>query len=167
MLMAVFLSNVPEAIAATTGLGAGGAAGAHHGLMAAHRRGLRWASLAGLVVLANASNATQAFINMFAGGAILAMLADTMIPEALEHGELAGLVNVMGFALAAISLPYPEQLTPPGLSAAGALAAGCGQILGAPVVSSTSPNGWPPRPVSPGRRHARQRLALDWLKEAL
>ena len=30
------------------------------------------------------------------------MLADTMMPEAFEHGgKLAGLVNVMGFALAA------------------------------------------------------------------
>ena len=44
----------------------------------------------------------QAFINMFAGGAILVMLADTMIPEAFEHGgKLAGVVNdtavVLGF----------------------------------------------------------------------
>jgi ZIP family zinc transporter len=103
MLLAVFISNVPEAIAATTGLGAGGWS---------RLRILRlWlliavvcggASLAGFVVLAQASNATQAFINMFAGGAILVMLADTMIPEAFAHGgKPAGLVNVMGFALAA------------------------------------------------------------------
>lgn len=38
-------------------------------------------------------SATRAFINMFAGGAILVMLADTMIPEAFGHGgKLAGLV---------------------------------------------------------------------------
>jgi ZIP family zinc transporter len=38
---------------------------------------------------------------MFAGGAILVMLANTMIPEAFEHGgKLAGLSTVMGFALA-------------------------------------------------------------------
>jgi zinc transporter ZupT len=60
------------------------------------------ASLGGFVLLETASDATRAFINMFAGGAILVMLADTMIPEAFEHGgKLAGLVNVMGFALAA------------------------------------------------------------------
>jgi hypothetical protein len=40
--------------------------------------------------------------DMFAGGAILVMLADTMIPEAFEHGgKPASLVKVMGFALAA------------------------------------------------------------------
>lgn len=103
MLMAVFISNVPEAIAATTGLGAGG--------WSRFRIMCLWllialvcgiASLAGFALLENASNATEAFINMFAGGAILVMLADTMIPEAVEHGgKLAGLVNVMGFALAA------------------------------------------------------------------
>ena len=103
MLIAVFISNVPEAIAATTGLGAGGWS---------RLRIMRlWvliavvcgvASLAGFVLLQDASGSTQAFINMFAGGAILVMLADTMIPEAFEHGgDLAGLVNVMGFALAA------------------------------------------------------------------
>jgi ZIP family zinc transporter len=103
MLMAVFLSNVPEAIAATTGLSAGGWSRVRImrlWLLMAVVCGA--ASLAGVVLLANVSNATQAFINMFAGGAILVMLADTMIPEAFEHGgKLAGLVNVMGFALAA------------------------------------------------------------------
>jgi zinc transporter, ZIP family len=103
MLMAVFISNVPEAIAATTGLGAGG--------WSRVRIMRLWllivvvcgvASLAGFVLLEHASHTTQAFINTFAGGAILVMLADTMIPEAFEHGgKPAGLVNVMGFALAA------------------------------------------------------------------
>jgi ZIP family zinc transporter len=103
MLMAVFISNVPEAIAATTGLGAGGWSRfriMRLWLLIAVACGV--SSLAGFVLLENASTATQAFINMFAGGAILVMLADTMIPEAFEHGgKLAGLVNVMGFALAA------------------------------------------------------------------
>jgi ZIP family zinc transporter len=103
MLMAVFISNVPEALAATTGLRAGG--------WNRFRIMRLWlfvvvvcgvASMAGFAGLEKASNATQAFINMFAGGAILVMLADSMIPEAFEHGgKLAGLVNVMGFALAA------------------------------------------------------------------
>ena len=103
MLMAVFISNVPEAIAATTGLGAGG--------WSRFRIMRLWlliavvcggASLTGFVLLENASDTTRAFINMFAGGAILVMLSDTMIPEAFAHGgKLAGLVNVMGFAVAA------------------------------------------------------------------
>ena len=102
MLMAVFISNLPEAIAATTGLASGG--------WSRFRIMRLWlimalvcgvASLAGFALFENASNATQAFINMFAGGAILVMLANTMIPEAFEHGgKLAGLSTVMGFALA-------------------------------------------------------------------
>jgi ZIP family zinc transporter len=59
------------------------------------------AALAGFALFENASNATQSFINMFAGGAILVMLANTMIIEAFEHGgKLAGLSTVTGFALA-------------------------------------------------------------------
>ena len=37
----------------------------------------------------------------FAAGAILTMLADTMMPEAFEHGgKLAGVVTTLGFAVA-------------------------------------------------------------------
>ena len=103
MLMAVFISNLPEAIAATTGLASGG--------WSRFRIMRLWlimalvcgvASLAGFALFETASNPTQAFINMFAGGAILVMLADTMMPEAFQHGgKLAGISTVMGFALAA------------------------------------------------------------------
>ena len=42
----------------------------------------------------------MAFIETFAGGAILMMLANTMIPEAYEHGgKLAGVFTVLGFAV--------------------------------------------------------------------
>jgi ZIP family zinc transporter len=102
MLMAVFISNLPEAIAATTGLASGGWSRfriIRLWLITALVCGV--AALAGFALFENASNATQAFINMFAGGAILVMLADTMIPEAFEHGgKLAGIITVMGFALA-------------------------------------------------------------------
>jgi ZIP family zinc transporter len=37
----------------------------------------------------------------FAGGAVLTMLADAMMPEAFERGgKLAGLATTLGFALA-------------------------------------------------------------------
>src|SRR5215470_5442751 len=40
------------------------------------------------------------FVQAFAGGAILMMLANTMIPEAYEHGrKLAGVFTVLGFAV--------------------------------------------------------------------
>ena len=42
-----------------------------------------------------------AFVLAFAAGAILTMLADTMMPEAFEHGgKLAGVVTTLGFAVA-------------------------------------------------------------------
>lgn len=41
-----------------------------------------------------------AVVNTFAGGAILIMLANTMIPEAYEHGgKLAGLFTVLAFGV--------------------------------------------------------------------
>ena len=41
------------------------------------------------------------FIQAFAAGAIVTMLADTMMPESFEHGgSVVGLVTVVGFALA-------------------------------------------------------------------
>ena len=37
----------------------------------------------------------------FAAGAVLTMLADTMFPEAFEHGgRAAGLLTTLGFAVA-------------------------------------------------------------------
>jgi ZIP family zinc transporter len=42
-----------------------------------------------------------AIVQAFAGGAILTMLADTMMPEAFENGgDRVGLATVLGFASA-------------------------------------------------------------------
>ena len=42
-----------------------------------------------------------AFVQAFAGGALLTMLADTMVPEASRYGgKGVGLVTTIGFALA-------------------------------------------------------------------
>jgi hypothetical protein len=42
-----------------------------------------------------------AFVLAFAAGAILTMLADTMMPEAYEHGgKLVGVLTTLGFAVA-------------------------------------------------------------------
>ena len=63
------------------------------------RRGL--ASLAGYALLEDASANTIAFVLAFAGGAVLTMLADTMMPEAFEHGgKLVGVFTTVGFAIA-------------------------------------------------------------------
>ena len=50
------------------------------------------AALAGYGLFDGASPSTPAFVNAFAAGAILTMLADTMMPEAFEHGgKLVGI----------------------------------------------------------------------------
>ena len=101
-LVAVALSNVPEAIAASTGLAkAGWAERRILGLwsLVAVVSGL--AALFGFVAFDSAPAGTVAFVLSFAGGAILTMLADTMMPEAFEHGgKLVGLVTTLGFGLA-------------------------------------------------------------------
>ena len=102
MLAAVFLSNLPEAVAATSGLTRSGWSGRNVlalWLGVALVSGL--ASLAGYAFLDDASPDTIAFVLAFAGGAILTMLADTMMPEAFEHGgRLVGVFTTLGFALA-------------------------------------------------------------------
>jgi ZIP family zinc transporter len=104
---AVFLSNLPEGIAGTAGLQKGGWD---------KWRILRlWsivviasaiASFVGATLLSGGQGDLHAFILAFAGGAILTMLADTLIPEAFENaGNLAGLMTTFGFGLAfALSL---------------------------------------------------------------
>ena len=58
-------------------------------------------SLLGYVALDSAGPAVFAFVLAFAGGAILTMLADTMMPEAFEHGgKLVGLMTTLGFGFA-------------------------------------------------------------------
>lgn len=101
MLIAVFLSNLPEAIASTTGMKAGS--------WSPKKILLLWlliavvcafASALGYALLGNASEFWVAFIKAFAAGAILMMLANTMMPEAFNHGgKLTGVFTVLGFAL--------------------------------------------------------------------
>ena len=58
------------------------------------------ASLAGYGLFDDASPETIAFMLAFAGGAVLTMLADTMMPEAFDYGgKLVGLVTTFGFAV--------------------------------------------------------------------
>jgi len=100
MLVAVFISNLPEAVAATTGMRSGG--------WSRTRILSLWlviavvcaaASAAGYGLLGNLSPLWLSFVQTFAAGAILMMLANTMIPEAYEHGgKLAGIFLVLGFA---------------------------------------------------------------------
>ncbi len=101
-LAAVFISNLPESISATTGLASGGW----------KKSRILWmwtgiavvsaiASVAGYALFQDSSPDTTAFVLAFAAGAILTMLADTMMPEAFEHGgKLVGVVTTLGFVTA-------------------------------------------------------------------
>jgi ZIP family zinc transporter len=59
------------------------------------------ASCLGCIVFRELSTEAIAATIAVAGGAILAMLADTMMPEAYEHAhDAAGLITVIGFLIA-------------------------------------------------------------------
>ena len=102
MLVAVLISNIPEAVAATSSLRAA--------RWSTSRVFLLWSAIAvasgaasavGYALLDGAAPSTVAFILAFAGGAILTMLSTSMIPEAYEHGgRVVGLVTTLGFAVA-------------------------------------------------------------------
>jgi len=99
MLVAVFVSNVPEAIAGTTGMKAGGWTNKNILLL--------WlfiavvcalSTVAGFTLFSSAHKTWMAFIQTFAAGAILMVLANSMIPESYAHGgKLTGLFLVFGF----------------------------------------------------------------------
>jgi ZIP family zinc transporter len=99
ILAAIFISNIPEGLASTADL-------------KRDNRGLRyvvalWAgiafacaisSLLGFVLLDTASPQVTAVINAIAAGAILAMICDTMIPEAFDRARaFTGLLATVGF----------------------------------------------------------------------
>jgi len=107
-LVAVFVSNLPEAIASTSGL---------HNSGWSNMRVLRmWilialvsgvASLFGYAFFDTASDAAVAFVLTLAAGAILTMLADTMMPEAFNYERedakrraAVGIATTVGFATA-------------------------------------------------------------------
>jgi zinc transporter, ZIP family len=100
-LVAVFLSNLPEGIAGTAGLLKGGwEPGRILRLWLIVVVAAAGAAFLGGSVLADVGGALHAFILGFAGGAILTMLADSLMPEAFEHaGKQAGLMTTLGFGL--------------------------------------------------------------------
>ena len=104
MLLAVFISNVPESLGASADLIDGGRS---------RRNVLRlWIAVAvasgiaagfGYVALNGAPEAWISGVQMFAGGAIIAMLAESMVPEAsAKGGRAVGLLTALGFAASAI-----------------------------------------------------------------
>jgi ZIP family zinc transporter len=104
LVAAVFLSNVPEGLSSAAGMKQSGRSTAHIlGLWGGVTLVSALASLLGYFFLANASEDVVASIQSFAAGAILTMLASTMMPEAYEEGgQVVGLVTSVGFLLSFI-----------------------------------------------------------------
>lgn len=99
---AIFLSNIPEALSSSAGMKRAG-------------RSLRYifgvwggialvsgvAAVVGYSLFGGASGVVIGATTAVAAGAILAMLADTMIPEAFaEAHDFAGMITVLGFLAA-------------------------------------------------------------------
>jgi ZIP family zinc transporter len=102
LVVGVFLSNLPEALSATSGFRESGRSVAYSLTV--------WGSVLAVSVLAAAggfslmgaaSESVIGFSQAFAGGAVLTMLAETMMPEAYKDaGDGVGLITVLGFGLA-------------------------------------------------------------------
>jgi ZIP family zinc transporter len=102
VLAAVFLSNLPEGLSSASGMRRDGrSSGYVVGVWCTVVLVCGLSSALGFGLLDGASGNTIALIQAFAGGAVLTMLAETMVPEAHEHGGAeVGLFTVLGFALA-------------------------------------------------------------------
>jgi ZIP family zinc transporter len=102
LLVAIFVSNLPEAIGSASEMRQSG--------LGRRKILLLWGTVAAICTLASAagyaladsaSGELRAGIDGFAAGALLVMLIDSMIPEATrESGRVAGLVTTLGFAVA-------------------------------------------------------------------
>jgi ZIP family zinc transporter len=102
-LAAVFVSNVPQGAAGTIAMRATGTSD--------RRITMMWGSLtlaaslaASIGYLVGDSIPNRGvYAQLFAGGAVLVMLADSMMPEAFEHGgRSVGLLTVIGYLAATL-----------------------------------------------------------------
>jgi zinc transporter, ZIP family len=103
LLAAIFVSNLPEAIGSASEMDAAGTSRTRIvQLWVAVALVCTLATVAGYGIADGVSGDFQAAVNGFAAGALLVMLIDSMIPEATgKAGDAAGLVTVLGFAVAA------------------------------------------------------------------
>jgi len=102
LLVAIFVSNLPEAVGSASEMERAG--------IARSRVLALWSGVVAICVVATvagyaaadmASGELTATIDGFAAGALLVMLIDSMIPEATrDSGRVAGLVTTLGYAVA-------------------------------------------------------------------
>ncbi len=110
-VIAIFLSNFPEGFSSSAGMKkAGRSAWYVFGVWGGIALLSGLAALLGYGMFSHFSDEVIAATTAVAAGAILAMLADTMIPEAFaEAHDFAGLITVIGF-LAAFVLSKPSEV---------------------------------------------------------
>ena len=101
VVVGVFVSNVPEALSGTAGLLAAGWERARvFKMWTAVVAASVVATIGGWLLIDNVGNAGGAFVTAFAAGALIVMLADTLMPEAFDlGGREAGLLTALGFAV--------------------------------------------------------------------
>ena len=99
VLVAVVVSNLPEGMSSTADLKASGRGPRYvFGLWIGIALVCALSALGGYALLGGVPAAGQAAVTAFAAGAILAMICDTMIPEAFRTTQTAtGAVVVLGF----------------------------------------------------------------------
>ncbi|WP_433505837.1 ZIP family metal transporter [Pseudonocardia halophobica] len=102
VLAAIFISNVPEGLSSAAGMKRAGRPARYvFGVWIGIALASGLAALIGYVALDGVSPTVVAAITAVAAGAILAMLADTMIPEAFDRAHvLTGLITALGFLTA-------------------------------------------------------------------
>ncbi|MBA2703242.1 MAG: ZIP family zinc transporter [Blastocatellia bacterium] len=101
-VVAIFLSNLPEGLSSSAGMKKAGRSATYvFGVWTSIAVISGGAALVGYTIFSRFSPEVIAATTAVAAGAILAMLSDTMIPEAFEEAhEFAGLITVLGFLVA-------------------------------------------------------------------
>jgi ZIP family zinc transporter len=102
VLAAIFISNLPEGLSSAAGMKRGGRSARYvFGVWTGVAVASGVAGALGCLLLQGASPHLIAAITALAAGAILTMVADTMIPEAYERTQLyTGLITTLGFLTA-------------------------------------------------------------------
>lgn len=109
-VIAIFLSNLPEGLSSSAGMKKAGRSKQYvFGIWISIAAMSGVGALVGYTIFSHFSAEVIAATTAVAAGAILAMLADTMMPEAFEEAHnLAGLITVLGFLAAFILTKLSE-----------------------------------------------------------
>jgi ZIP family zinc transporter len=103
LLVAIYVSNLPEAIGSSSAMRAAGTRPASiRRLWILVALICTLSTVVGFAIADNVSANVNAAVDGFAAGALLVMLVDSMVPEAVRKGgDVSGLATVLGFAVAA------------------------------------------------------------------